>query len=201
MTLWKEACASSASPTDGGNRRRAGNLSGHRTEGARRGRDGRSRAARRPRALVQRRSNGRNRDQHDAAARAARRTRRAHGAVRRLRHADPLSGRASSPSTSTPGSPPGLFDVSHMGQALLEGADHASVAAFLETLCPADILNLAPGRQRYTQLLNDDGGIVDDLMVDAPARRGWRAEARRQRLAQGRRLRAHSRAACPRTSA
>ena len=43
-----------------------------------------------------------------------------------------------------------------------------TVAAFLETLCPADLLNLAPGRQRYTQLLNDDGGIVDDLMVTRP---------------------------------
>ncbi|HKN31205.1 MAG TPA: glycine cleavage system aminomethyltransferase GcvT [Roseiarcus sp.] len=62
----------------------------------------------------------------------------------------------------------GLFDVSHMGQALLEGADHASVAAFLETLVPADILNLAPGRQRYTQLLNESGGVVDDLMVTRP---------------------------------
>jgi aminomethyltransferase len=62
----------------------------------------------------------------------------------------------------------GLFDVSHMGQALIEGADHAAVAAFLETLCPADLLNLAPGRQRYTQLLNENGGIVDDLMVSRP---------------------------------
>jgi len=62
----------------------------------------------------------------------------------------------------------GLFDVSHMGQALIEGADRASVAAFLETLCPADFLSLAPGRQRYSQLLNDDGGIVDDLMVTRP---------------------------------
>jgi aminomethyltransferase len=62
----------------------------------------------------------------------------------------------------------GLFDVSHMGQALIEGADHAAVAAFLEALCPADFLNLAPGRQRYSQLLNDDGGIVDDLMVTRP---------------------------------
>jgi aminomethyltransferase len=62
----------------------------------------------------------------------------------------------------------GLFDVSHMGQALIEGADHASIAAFLERLCPADFLNLGPGRQRYTQLLNDDGGIVDDLMVIRP---------------------------------
>ncbi len=62
----------------------------------------------------------------------------------------------------------GLFDVSHMGQALLEGADHASLAAFLETLVPADILNLAPGRQRYTQLLNESGGIIDDLMATRP---------------------------------
>jgi aminomethyltransferase len=62
----------------------------------------------------------------------------------------------------------GLFDVSHMGQALIEGADHAAVAGFLETFCPADFLNLAPGRQRYTQLLNDDGGIVDDMMVTRP---------------------------------
>jgi aminomethyltransferase len=62
----------------------------------------------------------------------------------------------------------GLFDVSHMGQALIEGADHATVASFLESLCAADFLNLAPGRQRYTQLLNENGGIVDDLMVTRP---------------------------------
>ena len=62
----------------------------------------------------------------------------------------------------------GLFDVSHMGQALIDGADHAAVATFLESLCPADLLNLAPGRQRYTQLLNENGGIVDDLMVTRP---------------------------------
>jgi aminomethyltransferase len=62
----------------------------------------------------------------------------------------------------------GLFDVSHMGQALIESADHTAVARFLESLCPADVLNLAPGRQRYTQLLNESGGIVDDLMVSRP---------------------------------
>jgi len=62
----------------------------------------------------------------------------------------------------------GLFDVSHMGQAEIEAADHAAVAGFLESLCPADLLNLAPGRQRYTQLLNENGGIVDDLMVTRP---------------------------------
>jgi aminomethyltransferase len=62
----------------------------------------------------------------------------------------------------------GLFDVSHMGQALIEAAHHAAVAGFLESLCPADFLNLVPGRQRYTQLLNENGGIVDDLMVTRP---------------------------------
>jgi aminomethyltransferase len=63
----------------------------------------------------------------------------------------------------------GLFDVSHMGQALLVGPDHATTAAALEALVPADILGLAPGQQRYTQLLAEDGGIVDDLMVTRPA--------------------------------
>ena len=62
----------------------------------------------------------------------------------------------------------GLFDVSHMGQGLIEGPDHATSALALERLCPADILNLAAGRQRYTQFLNDQGGIIDDLMVTRP---------------------------------
>jgi aminomethyltransferase len=59
----------------------------------------------------------------------------------------------------------GLFDVSHMGQALIEGPDHATVAAALERLVPADIIGLKPGQQRYTQLLNESGGCHDDLMV------------------------------------
>jgi aminomethyltransferase len=63
----------------------------------------------------------------------------------------------------------GLFDVSHMGQAFLIGPDHATIAAALETLVPADILGLAPGQQRYTQLLNENGGIIDDLMVTRSA--------------------------------
>jgi aminomethyltransferase len=63
----------------------------------------------------------------------------------------------------------GLFDVSHMGQAFLVGADHETVARALETLVPADIVNLAPGRQRYTQLTNEEGGILDDLMVTRSA--------------------------------
>jgi aminomethyltransferase len=61
----------------------------------------------------------------------------------------------------------GLFDVSHMGQAYLIAADgaHDTVARALEKLIPADIVNLAPGQQRYSQLLSDEGGILDDLMV------------------------------------
>jgi len=62
----------------------------------------------------------------------------------------------------------GLFDVSHMGQAFLVGRDHETTALALETLVPADILNLGRGRQRYTQLLNAEGGILDDLMVTRP---------------------------------
>src|ERR1700759_5128758 len=61
----------------------------------------------------------------------------------------------------------GLFDVSHMGQATLTSKDPAGkdIAAALETLVPGDIAGLAPGQIRYTLLLNDQGGIIDDLMV------------------------------------
>jgi len=55
-----------------------------------------------------------------------------------------------------------LFDVSHMGQAVLKGDDAASA---LETLVPGDIQDLGVGRTRYTLLTNEDGGILDDLMV------------------------------------
>ena len=55
-----------------------------------------------------------------------------------------------------------LFDVSHMGQLRLVGAD---AAAALETLVPVDIVGLAEGKQRYALFTNDDGGILDDLMV------------------------------------
>lgn len=55
-----------------------------------------------------------------------------------------------------------LFDVSHMGQAMLHGT---GTAAALEHLVCGDIAGLKPGRQRYTLLTNDTGGIIDDLMV------------------------------------
>ncbi|MBI4725244.1 MAG: glycine cleavage system aminomethyltransferase GcvT [Rhodomicrobium sp.] len=59
----------------------------------------------------------------------------------------------------------GLFDVSHMGQARLDGPDFETIAAALEALVPGDIANLKPSRLRYTQLLNESGGMIDDLMV------------------------------------
>jgi aminomethyltransferase len=59
----------------------------------------------------------------------------------------------------------GLFDASHMGQAFLSGPDHATVAAALEAFVPGNIAGLKPGGLRYTQFLNEDGGIIDDLMV------------------------------------
>jgi aminomethyltransferase len=62
----------------------------------------------------------------------------------------------------------GLFDVSHMGQRVLVGPDHATVARALEALTCGDFEALKPGRQRYSLLLNDDGGIVDDLMTTRP---------------------------------
>jgi aminomethyltransferase len=55
----------------------------------------------------------------------------------------------------------GLFDVSHMGQLRLVGPD---AAAAFETLMPVDVIDLAVGKQRYGLLLNDEGGIIDDLM-------------------------------------
>jgi len=56
----------------------------------------------------------------------------------------------------------GLFDVSHMGQLVVSGD---GAAAALEALLPGDISALKPGRQRYSLLLDEDGGILDDLMV------------------------------------
>ena len=56
----------------------------------------------------------------------------------------------------------GLFDVSHMGQAFLSGADPARA---LEQLTPADLAGLPEGMQRYGLLLNDAGGIKDDFMT------------------------------------
>ena len=61
----------------------------------------------------------------------------------------------------------GLFDVSHMGQLRLlpKSGKVEDAARALERLVPQDIVAIAPGRQRYAQFTNEDGGILDDLMV------------------------------------
>ena len=56
----------------------------------------------------------------------------------------------------------GLFDVSHMGQLLFHGPD---LDRALETLLPGDLQALKDGRLRYSMLLGEDGGIIDDLMA------------------------------------
>jgi aminomethyltransferase len=70
----------------------------------------------------------------------------------------------------------GLFDVSHMGPCFLtlssgvrsDPAAHEEIAALVETLVPSDIRNLKPGQARLTVLLNDKGGILDDLIITRP---------------------------------
>ncbi|WP_459782366.1 aminomethyltransferase family protein, partial [Photobacterium sp. R1] len=56
----------------------------------------------------------------------------------------------------------GLFDVSHMGQLRLHGENAAKA---LEALVPVDIIDLPEGKQRYAFFTNENGGILDDLMV------------------------------------
>ncbi|GGA56138.1 glycine cleavage system aminomethyltransferase GcvT [Pelagibacterium lentulum] len=63
-----------------------------------------------------------------------------------------------------------LFDVSHMGQVVVTGPDHATTIKALETITPADLASLAPGEMRYTVLLNANGGIEDDLIITRPAK-------------------------------
>jgi aminomethyltransferase len=70
----------------------------------------------------------------------------------------------------------GLFDVSHMGQAFVVGPDQATTAAAMEKLVPADVATLKPKQIRYSQFLNQEGGILDDLMITRVAhegREGW----------------------------
>ncbi|KCV81918.1 glycine cleavage T protein [Actibacterium atlanticum] len=59
----------------------------------------------------------------------------------------------------------GLFDVSHMGQVILRDGELPDVALALETLVPQGLVELKSGRQRYAFFTNDQGGILDDLMV------------------------------------
>jgi aminomethyltransferase len=70
----------------------------------------------------------------------------------------------------------GLFDVSHMGPCFLSltartgdpDEDHRAIAALVEPLVCGDIAGLKPGQIRYTLLLNQTGGMIDDLMIGRP---------------------------------
>ena len=57
----------------------------------------------------------------------------------------------------------GFFDVSHMGQFFLEGDETLTEA--LEKIIPADLKSLKTNHSKYSFLLNNDGGIIDDLIV------------------------------------
>lgn len=59
----------------------------------------------------------------------------------------------------------GLFDVSHMGQCAIVASDYDTACAALEKIVPADLRGLVPGQQRYSQFLDEAGGILDDLMI------------------------------------
>lgn len=56
----------------------------------------------------------------------------------------------------------GLFDVSHMGEVFISGADSVS---YLQSLVPQDISKLVDSKAVYCQLTNDNGGIIDDLLI------------------------------------
>jgi aminomethyltransferase len=56
----------------------------------------------------------------------------------------------------------GFFDISHMGQCLISGDEAVSE---LERLTPSDITGLKPEQQKYTVLTNDEGGIIDDIII------------------------------------
>ena len=60
----------------------------------------------------------------------------------------------------------GMFDVSHMGQVIVRHADgYQGAGKAMETLVPVNLLDLGENRQRYGFFTNDDGGIMDDLML------------------------------------
>jgi aminomethyltransferase len=70
----------------------------------------------------------------------------------------------------------GIFDVSHMGPSFLVldekiavgGPSHEAISKIVERLCPSDIGGLAPGKIQLTVWLNENGGILDDLMIGRP---------------------------------
>lgn len=78
----------------------------------------------------------------------------------------------------------GVFDVSHMGPSFLRLAsrsgdgerDHRAVSGLIEPLISGDIASLKPGHIRYSALLNEDGGMLDDLMIGRPMEEAGQGE-------------------------
>ena len=56
----------------------------------------------------------------------------------------------------------GIFDVSHMGEIIVEGKDSLN---FLNKIVPQDITKLTDGKAVYCQLTNENGGLIDDLII------------------------------------
>ena len=56
----------------------------------------------------------------------------------------------------------GVFDISHMGQVFVTGENHV---AWLDTLLTNNLSKLAPGQGQYTLMLNENGGVIDDLIA------------------------------------
>jgi aminomethyltransferase len=59
----------------------------------------------------------------------------------------------------------GLFDISHMGLIVVKSGDRGVSQAFLELMTPRSLAKLYPGKAVYTQLLNEQGGIIDDILL------------------------------------
>ena len=110
-----------------------------------------------------------------------------HGAVRRLRDAGAVPDRHPRRASAYARRRPGCSTSRIWARS---GSRGAGCGAALEALVPGDLQALAPMRMRYTLLLNEAGGILDDLMA---TRLDGRAVARRQRRAQGGRPRASAR--------
>ena len=114
-----------------------------------------------------------------ASLRSPRRARRQDGAVRGLRDARAISARRAERASVDARKGGSVRRRPTWGRRSLvaEDGQYETVAEALEALVPADIASLKPGQQRYSQLLGDDGGILDDLMVLAAGRGAGRRHA------------------------
>ena len=194
MTLWKAAARLvGVRPPTGVTASTAGNLSGHRTEGA-------SASGQPPsRGLARSRACSRPADHVRILDPAARRfTRCMSNSARAWRRSPAMTCRSNiatgilAEHLQTRAKRRAVRRLPHGPGAARRPRSRAPRGAS-SACAPPTSRRLAPGRQRYTQLLNADGGIIDDLMVTRAPGADGRAEPRRQRVAQGGRFRASAR--------